>query len=67
MLWRLGGTLVAFFLAVGIGAHALDELNGRPLGTGIGSAWLWRSPPSSRSPRAMALGLVYGGCGCCRS
>jgi hypothetical protein len=32
---RLGAALVAFFLAVGIGAHALDELNGRPLGTGI--------------------------------
>jgi len=28
-------TLVAFFLAVGIGAHALDELNGRPLNTRI--------------------------------
>jgi hypothetical protein len=28
-------TLAAFFLAVGIGAHALDELNGRPLGTAI--------------------------------
>lgn len=26
-------TLAAFFLAVGISAHALDELNGRPLGT----------------------------------
>jgi len=33
--WRLGGTLVAFFLAVGVGAHALDELAGRPLQTGI--------------------------------
>ena len=32
---RLLGTLLAFFLAVGIGAHALDELNGRPLGTRI--------------------------------
>ncbi len=32
---RLGATLVAFFLAVGIGAHALDELHGRPLGTSI--------------------------------
>lgn len=30
---RLLLTLAAFFLAVGIGAHALDELNGRPLGT----------------------------------
>jgi hypothetical protein len=32
---RLGATLAAFFLAVGIGAHALDELNGRPLKTEI--------------------------------
>lgn len=31
LLW----TLLAFFLAVGVGAHALDELNGRPLGTAI--------------------------------
>src|SRR6187551_1529579 len=30
---RLLAALGAFFLAVGIGAHALDELNGRPLGT----------------------------------
>ena len=28
-------TLVAFFLALGIGAHALDELQGRPLRTTI--------------------------------
>jgi hypothetical protein len=33
-------SLVAFFLAVGIGAHALDELNGRPLGTQIPSSVL---------------------------
>jgi hypothetical protein len=32
---RLLPTLAAFFLAVGIGAHALDELNGRPLETRI--------------------------------
>jgi hypothetical protein len=32
--------LAAFFLAVGIGAHALDELNGRPLGTQIPRAVL---------------------------
>ena len=32
---RLVATLVAFFLAVGIGAHALDELNGHPLRTRI--------------------------------
>lgn len=32
---RLGATLLAFFLAVGIAAHALDELRGRPLRTRI--------------------------------
>ena len=40
---RLLITLLAFFLAVGIGAHALDEFNGRPLGT--------------RIPRPVLLGL----------
>jgi hypothetical protein len=30
---RFIATLAAFFLAVGVGAHALDELNGRPLKT----------------------------------
>ena len=33
-------TLLAFFLAVGVAAHALDELHGRPLGTGISSSVL---------------------------
>ena len=32
---RLAATLVAFFLAVGDAAHALDELHGRPLRTAI--------------------------------
>jgi hypothetical protein len=32
---RLLWGLAAFFLALGIGAHALDELNGHPLQTGI--------------------------------
>lgn len=32
---RLGATLLAFFLGVGVAAHALDELNGRPLRTRI--------------------------------
>ncbi|MGZ8688791.1 MAG: hypothetical protein ACXWZP_10230 [Gaiellaceae bacterium] len=32
---RLGLTTLAFCLAMGIGAHALDELGGRPLGTAI--------------------------------
>ena len=30
---RLAGTLAAFFLGLGVAAHALDEWNGRPLGT----------------------------------
>lgn len=34
---RLAGTLVAFALAVGVSAHALDELRGRPLRTSIPS------------------------------
>jgi hypothetical protein len=36
----LGVTLLAFFLAMGIGAHALDELRGRPLRTRIPSRTL---------------------------
>jgi hypothetical protein len=37
MKWGLlGWTTLAFALAMGIGAHALDELNGRPLRTRIG-------------------------------
>jgi hypothetical protein len=31
----LGLTVLAFALAMGVGAHALDELRGRPLGTAI--------------------------------
>ncbi len=34
-LSRLVATLLAFFFAVGLAAHALDELHGRPLGTRI--------------------------------
>jgi hypothetical protein len=36
-LGYLGWTLLAFFAAVGLAAHALDELNGRPLRTAIPS------------------------------
>ncbi len=39
-LTRLLATLLAFFAAVGLGAHALDELHGRPLRTHIPSAVL---------------------------
>ena len=38
---RLVWTLAAFALALGIGAHALDELHGRPLDTAIPSRVLW--------------------------
>jgi hypothetical protein len=38
---RLVATLLAFFLAVGIAAHALDELRGRPLQTAIPAGVLW--------------------------
>jgi len=40
--WRwLGETLLAFFLAIGLAAHALDELKGRPLRTRIPDGVLW--------------------------
>src|SRR3954451_8969544 len=38
---RLAATLLAFFLAVGIGAHAFDELNGRPLRTQLSDGVLF--------------------------
>jgi hypothetical protein len=34
-LYLLGMSLLGFFLGVGLAAHALDELRGRPLGTAI--------------------------------
>ena len=37
VLWRLGAALGAFFLALGVACHALDELTGRPLGTRLTS------------------------------
>jgi hypothetical protein len=37
----LGETLLAFLLAIGLSAHALDELKGRPLRTGISDGTLW--------------------------
>lgn len=48
-LLRLAATVVAFFFAVGISAHALDELHGRPLRTLI---------PSGVLIAAAALGLA---------
>ena len=37
---RLALAVLAFFLAVGLGAHALDEFQGRPLRTGVPNAVL---------------------------
>ncbi|HYJ23963.1 MAG TPA: hypothetical protein VE027_03080 [Acidimicrobiia bacterium] len=37
----LGGTLVAFAVGLGVGAHALDEVKSRPLGTRISDRALW--------------------------
>jgi hypothetical protein len=53
----LGQTLVAFLLALGIGAHALDELNGRPLQTRIPARVLAALAVSSVGA-AVALGIV---------
>ena len=54
---RLGATLAAFFLAVGVGAHALDELNGRPLDTQIPSRVLWALALASIGG-AVAIGVA---------
>jgi hypothetical protein len=59
VLWRLGATLLAFFLAVRIGAHALDELRGRPLGTGVGSGVL--AVTTAVSIAAVTMGVADGG------
>jgi hypothetical protein len=53
---RLAALLVAFFLAMGIGAHALDELNGRPLQTRIGRGTLWLLAGGSIAA-AVAIGI----------
>lgn len=54
---RLAATLLAFFLAVGIAAHALDELNGRPLRTRISSAAL-TSLAAAALAGAVGLGIL---------
>jgi hypothetical protein len=58
MDWALlGWTVLAFFLALGVGAHALDELNGRPLRTQIPGAVLVVLAVVSVAA-ATAIGLV---------
>ena len=54
---RLGATLLAFFLAVGVAAHALDELRDRPLRTRIPDAVLWTLAVSGLAA-ATALGVA---------
>jgi hypothetical protein len=54
---RLGATFAAFVLALGIGAHALDELNGRPLRTAIPTRTLVALAVSSVAGAA-AIGIV---------
>jgi hypothetical protein len=56
---RFVATLVAFFLAVGIGAHALDELNGRPLKTQLSDRTLIALAVSSL---VGAIGVGIAGC-----
>lgn len=53
---RLVATLLAFFLAVGIAAHTLDELNGRPLRTAIPS-WVLKAAGVVGLAGAVAVGL----------
>ena len=55
---RLAAALVAFFLALGISAHALDELNGRPLQTKIPEGVL---VGLTIVPLAVAVGIGIAG------
>jgi heme O synthase-like polyprenyltransferase len=54
---RLAAVVAAFALAVGVGAHALDELRGRPQGTKIPDAVLIALATGSIAA-ACAIGLV---------
>jgi hypothetical protein len=55
---RLLATVLAFLAAVGIGAHALDELHGRPLSTQIPS---WALVAAAAVGVAAAVGLGVAG------
>ncbi len=54
---RLLATLLAFFLAVGVAAHAYDELQDRPLRTRIPN-WALASACAAGLSGAIALGVV---------
>jgi hypothetical protein len=53
----VAGSLLAFFLAVGVASHAFDELQGRPLGTRIPSSLLL-GLGSAALIGAVALGIL---------
>jgi hypothetical protein len=58
---RLGLTVLAFFLAMGIGAHALDELAGRPLQTAIpGSVLVALAVVSVAAACAIGVAVAIG-------
>jgi hypothetical protein len=54
---RLGAGLLAFFLGLGVAAHALDELHDRPLGTRIPDRVLWTMAALALAG-AVAIGLA---------
>jgi hypothetical protein len=54
---RLFATLLAFFLAVGVSAHALDELRGRPLQSELPAGLLWVAAGIGLAG-AVALGIA---------
>jgi hypothetical protein len=54
---RLGASVVAFFLGVGLAAHALDELRTRPLATSISDRVLWAVAGTGLGG-AVALGMA---------
>jgi hypothetical protein len=67
---RLAWTLIAFFLAMGLAAHALDEIKGRPLNTAIPASILTLVATLALSAAAalgvwaflhydLAMGLVF--------
>jgi hypothetical protein len=53
----LGATVLAFLLAVGVAAHCLDELRGRPLGTRLPARFLVVTATVSLAG-AVAIGIV---------
>lgn len=57
---RLGWSLLGFFLGLGVGAHALDELRGRPLRTRISTPSLVTTAAAGLLLAAV-IGWVVGG------